>query len=83
MKKTKEINYWMIATIIILMIICICVGYIINQEIEKTKLKSMQEFYNSGVDDGAIYILNDYCSDGLLTIQDQDVSIDEVCDAIR
>jgi hypothetical protein len=81
-QQYEPINYWKIISIILIIVSLILAGFIVNKYyIEPKQIKSMQDFYNVGIRDGQILMLNDICDDGHLTINNTRVPLENICGA--
>lgn len=75
----NKIDYWLIVTIILLLLISFLAGFILSQKLD-SKPKSMQNFYNLGFKEGFDYFIKDVCDDGLITIRDQKIPLIKICE---
>jgi hypothetical protein len=78
MNKQKP-NYYMIASIVLLLTICFLSGYLIKDKID-SKPKDMTQFYNFGFNQGASLITNAYCDNGIIEFQGQKIPLVKLCE---
>ena len=75
----KNINYWLISSMFLLLLVSFLSGYLIKEKIA-SKPKSMQSFYNIGWNEGTNSLLKDICDDKIVYIKGKEIPLDKLCE---